>query len=336
MERPQGPLRRFTSALTAGYVALLLLIIGLMLLSFPLGGYIVFSSEASKDVIVPQEMVLNFFVLGRPLSISITTSLATLFAIFWPLYLTLFYITMKGPYRSLPWASLSAVRHEVKAIYSNASLMLALTSSVLIEATIFIQNLQESHGIETGELPIRDPAFTIIDTGLRAPIAEELGFRVTIIGTAAVLLLLSRGAKVNIFKVLWHPKKHLSRLGSKGDLMILYLVALLGGLFFGIAHYEGGWEIGKVTTASLAGVVFGLAYISYGLPMTVLLHWSFNYFPFSFYFLEESIGMVGIYGFVENSTLIVGSASLLFLLVQVMLKILPTDQKTITVKFPEE
>lgn len=40
----------------------------------------------------------------------------------------------------------------------------------------------------------------------------------------------------------------------------------------------GGWEIGKVSTAFLAGVAFGVAYVAYGAYADILLHWFFNYY----------------------------------------------------------
>jgi hypothetical protein len=49
---------------------------------------------------------------------------------------------------------------------------------------------------------------------------------------------------------------------------------------FGFAHilYGGGWEIGKVSTACLAGFVFAIMYVSYGAYADILLHWFFNYY----------------------------------------------------------
>ena len=51
-------------------------------------------------------------------------------------------------------------------------------------------------------------------------------------------------------------------------------------MMFGFAHilYGGGWEIGKVSTACLAGLVFAIMYVSYGAYADILLHWFFNYY----------------------------------------------------------
>ena len=36
--------------------------------------------------------------------------------------------------------------------------------------------------------------------------------------------------------------------------------------------------MGKITTAFLAGLVFGIMYVSYGAYASILLHWFFNYY----------------------------------------------------------
>jgi hypothetical protein len=48
----------------------------------------------------------------------------------------------------------------------------------------------------------------------------------------------------------------------------------------------GGWEIGKATSATLAGLVMGVSYIVYGAQASIIIHWFFNayletYFLFS-------------------------------------------------------
>jgi membrane protease YdiL (CAAX protease family) len=49
---------------------------------------------------------------------------------------------------------------------------------------------------------------------------------------------------------------------------------------FGAAHflYGGGWEIGKISTATISGLALGFAYLRYGAYAPILLHWFFNYY----------------------------------------------------------
>ena len=59
-----------------------------------------------------------------------------------------------------------------------------------------------------------------------------------------------------------------------------WALILVSSFVFGIAHYigGGGWEIGKVSTAALAGFVFAIMYVSYGAYADILLHWFFDYY----------------------------------------------------------
>jgi len=51
-----------------------------------------------------------------------------------------------------------------------------------------------------------------------------------------------------------------------------------------LAHYltGGGWEIGKITSASVVGLAMGLTYLLYGVQAPILLHWFFNYYLWFF------------------------------------------------------
>jgi hypothetical protein len=63
----------------------------------------------------------------------------------------------------------------------------------------------------------------------------------------------------------------------------------LSSVVFGYAHITTGstWEVGKVTTAAIAGFVMGLAFLTYGAHAAILIHWFFNY-----YTQVSSIGML--------------------------------------------
>jgi hypothetical protein len=99
----------------------------------------------------------------------------------------------------------------------------------------------------------------------------------------------------------------------------------MGGAMFGYAHiaFGAGWEIGKVTTSSLAGIILGLIYFFYGFPGAVLLHWSFNYFLDSFYYFDLGIES-GLSYLADFVTIIVGLASILFLLIYALQKMFKT------------
>jgi hypothetical protein len=66
----------------------------------------------------------------------------------------------------------------------------------------------------------------------------------------------------------------------RGITPLEWILILVTAFAFGSAHYllGGGWQIGKVSTAFLAGLVFGVAYVSYGAYANILMHWFFNYY----------------------------------------------------------
>src|SRR5437899_12663364 len=69
----------------------------------------------------------------------------------------------------------------------------------------------------------------------------------------------------------------------------------LSSAVFGYAHITSSstWEIGKVTTAAIAGFVMGLAFLIYGAYATILVHWFFNYY--------SQISWIGTLAFDQSS-----------------------------------
>jgi hypothetical protein len=66
----------------------------------------------------------------------------------------------------------------------------------------------------------------------------------------------------------------------RGISALEWILILITSIGFGLAHFllGGGWEIGKVSTALLAGLVFGIMFVTYGAYAAILLHWYFDYF----------------------------------------------------------
>jgi hypothetical protein len=58
---------------------------------------------------------------------------------------------------------------------------------------------------------------------------------------------------------------------------------------FGFAHFNPGvsWEIGKVTSATFAGLVLGLSYLVYGAHVSIIVHWFFNAYNETFFLLSD-------------------------------------------------
>jgi hypothetical protein len=90
------------------------------------------------------------------------------------------------------------------------------------------------------------------------------------------------------FKSLWRPAKYLSISDYKKAMVLIITI----GLLFGVAHIISGtpWSLGKITQATMAGVIIGWVYVRYGLAPAILIHWATNYFLFSYLFFISSLG----------------------------------------------
>ncbi len=304
--KDQANYGNFSTILTLAYIVLVLLLIGLMALSFPIGLYVVFNTD-----------------LGR------YNGIKGLFIVLWLIYLVLFIKAIQGPLLPLNRILRSSLNNGPKSIFGNTLSTIAATFSSLLLIILFITLLQESSGIGTGSLPETDPPILMLISNSIAPIEEEIVFRVATLGTITILLLFIRGVDFNPFKVLWHPANHISGLGNKADTKVIYLSILITGVLFGYAHiaFGAGWEIGKVTTSSLAGIILGLVYFFYGFPGAVLLHWSFNYFLDSFYYFDGTVIEIGLSYFTDFVIIILGLASILFFLIYVLQKIKTTNKQ---------
>jgi membrane protease YdiL (CAAX protease family) len=65
-----------------------------------------------------------------------------------------------------------------------------------------------------------------------------------------------------------------------GISVLEWALIIVSSIMFGAAHFlaGSGWDIGKVSTAALAGFVFAIMYVSYGAYADILLHWYFDYY----------------------------------------------------------
>lgn len=179
---------------------------------------------------------------------------------------------------------------------NNLLAMPAITSMLLI-ATLVLHFLQTQGGIPTGELPPSDPFLDFVSFS-RAALVEEIIFRIFPIGAFLVTYIFLVGKRTNpdfswsqrlktcILSVL-QPEKAKEIVGLKtisehglfsGLVWAEWMMVFLTAFLFGIAHYLGGWELGKISQAAISGVVFALTYLYYGVQAPILLHWFFNYY----------------------------------------------------------
>ena len=200
-------------------------------------------------------------------------------------------------------ASLKALTRKSKPISTpNWLVVMPLLSSSLLIVTVLLSILLNSSGVSVGSLPATTPE-ELFASVTYAPVAEEVGFRITPIGLLIVirtLLPLHRGRGLTragpitvagrIALALFSPDRAkedagLPSIGTKGWHGIHWSEWILLGatsILFGLAHSlsGAGWGPGKALTAGLSGFALGVVYLWYGSYANILLHWSFNVYVF--------------------------------------------------------
>jgi hypothetical protein len=66
-------------------------------------------------------------------------------------------------------------------------------------------------------------------------------------------------------------------------------MVIFTSIIFGCAHFNPGvsWEIGKITSAAVAGLVIGLSYLVYGAQASIIMHWFFNAYTDTYILFSE-------------------------------------------------
>lgn len=273
-------------ALGIPFSALASVIFGLMIIAFPLGAYVVFNSNLENSVSYDFPLSdFDFFPAGIGFEIPIEFELGDAFIVLWCLFMIIFTITILGPKTSFLKA-LSPLMSEGK-YESKLNYLVSVIKwfSILIIISVIIDFVQNSVGIST-EAPEPQDVLIQFFNITAAPISEEIGFRVMLIGIPLFLMYANRTSIKLFFKSLWNPSQAIHIFESKRALILIVSV----GIFFGLAHIISGepWSLGKFAQASASGIIIGWVYFKHGFPSAVLVHWSTNYFIFAYvYFLAD-------------------------------------------------
>jgi len=176
-----------------------------------------------------------------------------------------------------------------------------IITSMLFIAVLAIISLQSFVGVPTVPAPEAEKLppvilFFIINYDV---LIEEIGFRLIPIGFFLIILIfearvlngimLSGKEQLKLsFTTLVYPDKAKRTVGlktvsdfgirggiSQGEWIMIFLTSVAWGL---VHFMVGGWTVGKFTSVFVDGLVFGLAYLVYGLYAPILLHWFFNYY----------------------------------------------------------
>ena len=270
---------KILQALGIPYSALLSVIFGLLLVSFPIGIFVVFESEIGGDINYEYPIThLEIFNGTEMYQAPIDFSIGDVFVILWTFYVVIFVIAMLGPKHGF-LKSLSPIISFGK-YDSQSNYLISVTTwfSILILISVLINFVQEQFSIVTIP-PSTDNDLIQFFYASIAPLVEEFGFRLILIGIPIFAIYSHKSSAKYFIKCLWNP----STLDIHDSKKAIFLIVFVG-IIFGFAHIAFGesWSEGKFAQAAASGIILGWVYLRYGFVASLLIHWATNYFVFSY------------------------------------------------------
>ena len=271
------------------FTAVLSILFGLLLISFPIGIYIVFESDIGESINYDYPIThLDIFQNSSFYQSNVDLSLGDVFVVLWLFYLFIFVISILGPKQNF----LKSISTLVSFGKYNAELnyMFGVTKwlSILVLVSGIINLVQESFGVVTVPPLAENDLIQFFYVSL-APLFEEFVFRIILVGIPLFALYSSRASFRYFLKCLWTPAS-LNIVDSKKAILVIVFV----GVLFGFAHIAFGdsWTEGKFAQATAGGIILGWVYLRYGFVASLLIHWATNYFIFAYAHFISQINYV--------------------------------------------
>ena len=285
-------LTKIFQAVGIPFSALISIIFGMMILSFPIGTHLVFNSELGEEINFDYPISgLDFFLADFENQIPFEFQLGDAFIVFWSIYLIVFSIAIFGPQRDFVRTLSPIIAEGKKPMYTNYMVSAIRWFSILVLVSGIINFVQEGLGIFI-EAPIAENNLIQFFDLTKAPLVEELIFRVLLIGVPIYAIYSHKSSISHFFKSLWHPYSHIHVYDNKKIISLIVLVAVL----FGLAHIISGesWSAGKFSQAAASGIIIGWVYYRHGLVPAILIHWAANYFVFAYVFFIAQVNSISI------------------------------------------
>ena len=298
----EGPLGATLGSRLATTVVLVLLFFTLCLvvLSFPAGLYAVFhgglSTELGYGSFVP-----TFLWLGPvPASLPFAVPIGGIFLVLTVVYAGLFLLGFLQP-KSPVEAVRGALATGVGALAGSPAFVILISIGFLNFTAVIISAVSQA-----AAGPVGNPfsgADPLLEFGSLtfAPLREELGFRLLLIGVVALVLSIGRPPK-EALKSLWRPSAAYEGFVVGGATSaIIWVATAASAATFGVCHVTcgggGGWNWSKLPEAAWGGLVLGYVYVKYGFHVAVLTHWGVDYLGSAFSFFGQAA-----YGIPAGST----------------------------------
>jgi hypothetical protein len=273
------------------YSALLSVIFGMMLLSFPIGMFVVFNTDIGDEINFEYPIDQLDVFTNMEYQIPFDVTIGDVFVIVWSVYAILFAISMFGPKSGFLQTLSPILSHGKIILHANYLVSITKWFSILILVSAIITFVQDGFGIQTLPPPTDNDLILFFHMTL-APLFEEIGFRALLIGIPIFVIYSHKSSAKHFLKSLWSPTQNLHIYDSKKVMVLIVIV----GVLFGFAHIATGepWSEGKFAQASLSGIILGWLYFRVGLLSAILVHWATNYFIFSFAHFVSQINEITI------------------------------------------
>ena len=287
--------------LALSHAALISVIFCLMILSFPIGAYLVFNSEIGDNLTYEYPLDgFSLFLAGIGFDVPITFELGDGFIVIWCIFLILFATAILGQKKKIVTILQSMISGDKYKIQDSYIVATIKWFSILVIVSGTIIAIQEFIGISVEQPEASNQLIQFFDISL-APIIEEFGFRVMLIGLPLFMLYSHKSSFKFLIKSLWMPWQNLHNVNMKKVLILIVVV----GIFFGAAHIfsDEAWSSGKLVQAVTSGIIIGWVYVRYGLVPAILIHWATNYFIFSYGYIIADINQISIIDSFSHSLL---------------------------------
>ena len=189
---------RILQGLAIPHTALISVIFCLMILSFPTGMYLVFNSEIGDDITYEYPMEsLSLFLAGIGFEVPVEFELGDGFVVIWCTFLILFAIGIFGPKTNFVTVLQAMITEGKYKIQDNYIVATIKWFSILVIVSAGIIGVQELAGISIEQPEATNQLVQFFDISL-APIIEEIGFRVILIGIPLFALYSQRSSLRNL------------------------------------------------------------------------------------------------------------------------------------------
>lgn len=279
------------------FFALICAVLLFMLLAIPLGLEMFFFERLSQHYTFESVYSVKFLDLYIEVNVGLT------FAIFLALYILCFiasFMNESAFNRGIKWPFTKEKR--ILHLIRNPLLALPILSSLAYVISKAIHLIQELHNIPLGEAPLsKDPLMAFLEISV-SPLIEEIVFRILPIGTFLITYILGTIRVKEFFSTRWetlkflitvllYPKrgKEIAGLRAvKNHSSLFYiesrewLMIALTSAIFSFSHYSSTWEVGKLSSSFVQGLIMGLSYVIYGIPAPIIIHWFLNYHLYTY------------------------------------------------------